>query len=288
MSDEPTTTSSPNEITSEVRRRYAAAARAAGDGQVAVDTFEEPTASKAAQCCGPSGTNAPSEPVSCCSGSPEPQPGPFGSGLYDATDLALLPTTAARASLGCGNPTAVAELRAGERVLDLGSGGGIDVLISAQRVGPSGFAYGVDMTPEMIELARRNAREAGAENVEFRQGSIEDLPFEDGSVDAVISNCVINLSTDKAAVLTEAFRVLAPGGRLGISDVVAEDHLTPDERAERGSYSGCIAGALSRAEYLTLLAESGFDGAEVTFTQDVTEGMHNAIIRAHKPEASND
>jgi SAM-dependent methyltransferase len=190
---------------------------------------------------------------------------------------------AVAASLGCGNPTAVADLRPGERVLDLGSGGGIDVLLSAKRVGPTGYVYGVDMTTEMLDLARGNAAQAGVTNVEFVQGTIEDVPLPDGSVDVVISNCVINLSVDKPKVLAEMFRLLAPGGRIGISDVVAEDHLTPAERAERGSYVGCIAGALSRSEYIAGLAAVGFDGLSVRFTQQVADGMHNAIIQAVKP-----
>jgi SAM-dependent methyltransferase len=210
----------------------------------------------------------------------------FGPGLYDARQTAGLPATAVLASLGCGNPTAVAELRAGERVLDLGSGGGIDVLLSARRVGPTGFAYGVDMTEEMLDLARRNAAEAGATNVEFRRGTIEDLPFEDASVDVVISNCVVNLSPDKAAVLAEVFRVLVPGGRVGISDVVAEDHLSAADRAERGSHVGCVAGALSSAEYLEGLTAAGFVDPDVTFTHEVADGMHGAIVRATKPRAT--
>jgi ubiquinone/menaquinone biosynthesis C-methylase UbiE len=168
-------------------------------------------------------------------------------------------------------------------VLDLGSGGGIDVLLSARRVGPAGFAYGVDMTDDMLTLARKNAAKAGAVNVEFRKGQIEQLPLDDAAVDVVISNCVINLSTDKPAVLAEMFRVLVPGGRIGISDVVAEDHLTPDDRAAAGSYVGCIAGALSRAEYLAGLAAAGFTGASVTFTSQAAPGLHSAIIRAVKP-----
>ena len=177
----------------------------------------------------------------------------------------------------------MAELQPGERVLDLGSGGGIDVLLSARRVGESGFAYGVDMTEEMLELARANADRAGATNVEFLKGTIEDLPLPDGAVDVVISNCVINLSVDKPRVLAEMFRVLTPGGRVGISDVVAEDHLTPGERAARGSYVGCIAGALSRSEYLDGLTAAGFTDTEVEFTHEALPGMHGAIVRATKP-----
>lgn len=207
----------------------------------------------------------------------------FGGALYGADDAAALPEAAFLASLGCGNPTAVADLRPGERVLDLGSGGGIDVLLSARRVGPTGFAYGVDMTPEMLELARSNAATAGATNVEFLEGRIEAVPLPDAAVDVVISNCVVNLSVDKPAVLGEVFRVLVPGGRLGISDVVADDDVTPAERAERGSYVGCIAGALSRQEYLDGLAAAGFTDASVTFTHEVAPGLHGAIVRAVKP-----
>lgn len=219
---------------------------------------------------------------SCCSGTASVGES-FGAALYSSDDQSALPAEAVAASLGCGNPTVVADLQPGERVLDLGSGGGIDVLLSAKRVGESGFAYGVDMTDEMLELARANAAKAGATNVEFLRGTIEDVPLPDGSVDVVISNCVINLSTDKPKVVAEMFRVLVPGGRIGISDVVAEDHLTPADRAERGSYVGCIAGALSRAEYLAHLAEVGFIDAEVEFTHEAVPGMHGAIVRATKP-----
>ncbi|SCX39420.1 Methyltransferase domain-containing protein [Klenkia marina] len=207
----------------------------------------------------------------------------FGAALYDAGTSAQLPAEAVLASLGCGNPLVVADLRPGERVLDLGSGGGIDVLLSARRVGPTGFAYGVDMTAEMLDLARANAARAGARNVEFLAGTIEELPLPDAAVDVVISNCVVNLSTDKPAVLAETFRVLAPGGRIGISDVVAEDHVTPEQRAERGSYVGCIAGALSRSEYLTGLTAAGFVDASVTFTHEVADGLHGAVVAATKP-----
>ena len=206
----------------------------------------------------------------------------FGLDLYDPGEQASLPDAAALASLGCGNPTAVAELRAGEVVLDLGSGGGIDVLLSARRVGPTGRAYGLDMTDEMLELARRNATEAGATNVEFLQGRIEDVPLPDHHVDVIISNCVINLSVDKPATLAEMFRVLRPGGRVGVSDVVAEDRLQPAERAERGDYVGCIAGALSVSEYHDGLAAAGFTDIDITFTHEVADGLHGAIVRARK------
>ena len=178
----------------------------------------------------------------------------------------------------------MAELREGEVVLDLGSGGGIDVLLSARRVGPRGKAYGLDMTEEMLALARRNAAEAGAANVEFLKGRIEEIPLPAETVDVVISNCVVNLSPDKGAVLAEAFRVLRPGGRLGISDVVAEDRLTAAERAERGDWAGCIAGALASGEYRRLLTEAGFRSVSIAFTHAVADGLHGAIVAAVKPE----
>lgn len=187
------------------------------------------------------------------------------------------------ASLGCGNPLAVAELREGERVLDLGSGGGIDVLLSARRVGVSGKVYGLDMTEEMLALALANQKKAGATNVEFLKGTIEAIPLPAQTIDVVISNCVINLSVDKAAVFAEMYRVLAPGGRIGISDVVAEDRLTPAERAVRGDYVGCIAGALSFAEYRAVLEAAGFTEVELTPAHAVADGMHSAIVRAAKP-----
>jgi arsenite methyltransferase len=224
---------------------------------------------------------------SCCADG-ESDTGKFGEALYDAGQRGELPDTATLASLGCGNPTAVAELREGETVLDLGSGGGIDVILSAKRVGPTGTAYGLDMTDEMLALAQRNVAEAGVANVHLLKGLIEEIPLPAGSVDVVISNCVINLSTDKAKVLTEIARVLAPGGRIGISDVVAEDRLTTDERAQRGSYVGCIAGALSKAEYEAGLEAAGFEQISVSFTHEVADGMHGAIVKAVKtsePEA---
>jgi len=194
-----------------------------------------------------------------------------------------LPEAAVRASLGCGNPVAVADLEPGETVLDLGSGGGIDVLLSARRVGPAGQAYGLDMTPEMLDLARANARAAGAENVEFLQGQIEAIPLPDASVDVIISNCVINLSTDRPAVFAESSRVLRPGGRLGISDILAEDRLSPAQQAERGAQAGCIAGAPSFTEYRDGLAQAGFTAITITPTHQVGDGVHAAIIRAVRP-----
>lgn len=250
------------EVQDVVRDRYAAAASAV-------------TTSTAGGCCGPT------DALSVIGAPSETQV--FGAALYSDGDTHGLPEEAVLASLGCGNPLAVAELRVGERVLDLGSGGGIDVLLSARRVGPTGFAYGLDMTAEMLVLARSNATAAGATNVEFLAGRIEAVPLPDAAVDVVISNCVINLSTDKPAVLGEMFRVLTPGGRIGISDVVAEDQLSPAERAERGSYVGCIAGALSRTEYLDGLTAAGFADPEVVFTHEVAPGMHSAIVRAAKP-----
>jgi arsenite methyltransferase len=261
-----------------VRSRYAEAARAVLEPRPGI-TAQSVELSAAGSCCGSSAE------ASCCStGSAAlDSAGCFGGALYGEGETDGLPEEAVLASLGCGNPLAVADLHEGERVLDLGSGGGIDVLLSARRVGPSGFAYGVDMTDDMLTLARTNAAKAGAANVEFRKGQIEALPLPDAAVDVVISNCVINLSTDKPAVLAEMFRVLVPGGRIGITDVVAEDHLTPADRAAAGSYVGCIAGALSRAEYLDGLAAAGFAEASVTFTHETAPEMHSAIIRAIKP-----
>jgi len=222
---------------------------------------------------------------SCCEdGSPED----FGEALYSAEERGELPDKAVLASLGCGNPTAIAELNEGETVLDLGSGGGIDVILSAKRVGRTGVAYGLDMTDEMLALARKNAAEAGVANVHFLKGVIEQIPLPADSVDVVISNCVINLSVDKAAVLAEMARVLKPGGRIGLSDVVAGDHLSNEQRAERGSFVGCIAGALSRSEYVDGLGAAGFEDVSVEFTHEVADGMHGAIVKATKtstPEA---
>jgi SAM-dependent methyltransferase len=239
--------SDADQIEREVRNHYAAVAVTAASGGAA--------------CCGPDAEQ-------------------FGAGRYD--DLAGLPDTAALASIGCGNPTAVADLHPGEIVLDLGSGGGIDVLLSARRVGPTGQAYGVDFTPEMLDLARGNAAQAGVTNVEFLEGRIDAVPLPDASVDVIISNCVINLSVDKPAVFAEMYRLLRPGGRVGVSDVVTEDRLSQAERAERGSYVGCIAGALSVDEYETGLASVGFEAISIEFTHVVGDGVHAAIVKAAK------
>src|SRR6267378_2689674 len=246
-----------DELREEVRRRYAESARAVTEGSGGCG-------------CG-SG--------SCCADG-ESDATKFGEALYNVEQRDELPEAATLASLGCGNPTAVADLHEGETVLDLGSGGGIDVILSAKRVGPTGTAYGVDMTDEMLALAQRNARDVGVPNVHFLKGEIENIPLPADSVDVVISNCVINLSTDKPAVLTEIARVLKPGGRIGISDVVAEDHLSADERAERGSFVGCIAGALSKGEYEAGLEAAGFEQISVEFTHQVADGMHGAIVKA--------
>ena len=243
------------ELVEAVRARYAAAATA-GD-PLAVD------------CCG-AGCGIDADDG-------------FGAALYTLEERAALPEAARLASLGCGNPLAVAELREGETVLDLGSGGGIDVLLSGRRVGSTGKVYGLDMTDEMLALARRNAAEAGATNVEFVKGRIEAVPLPDAAVDVIISNCVVNLSVDKPAVFAEMARVLVPGGRIGITDVVAEDRLTPAQRAQRGSHVGCIAGALAVSEYREGLLVAGLSDVEVVFTHEVADGLHGAIVRAVKP-----
>ena len=227
-------------------------------------------------CCGPARNDA------CC-GTEEALEPEQARTLYSSIDLEEVPAAASLASLGCGNPVAVAELEPGETVLDLGSGGGIDVLLSARRVGPKGRAIGLDMTDEMLDLARQNAATAGATNIEFHKGTIESVPLPDASVDVVISNCVVNLAADKGAVFAEIARVLRPGGRVGLTDIVAEDQLTPQQRAERGSYVGCIAGALSISEWREGLHMVGLVGVEVEPTHAVAEEMHSAIIRATKP-----
>jgi SAM-dependent methyltransferase len=281
-------------LVDQVRQHYAAAALGVQAGRQPLDATPAGTADGccADTCCTPTtqtgatqdgATRGSAAQNLATPSDPGPAGSDFGSLLYSEQERSELPDTAVLASLGCGNPVAVAELNPGETVLDLGSGGGIDVLLSARRVGPTGKAYGVDMTDEMLELARRNAAEAGAENVEFLKGRIEQVPLPDASVDVVISNCVVNLSVDKPRVLAEIARLLRPGGRVGISDVVAEDHLTPAERADRGSFAGCVAGALSYAEYRAGLAAVGLVDIEITPTHDVLEGMQSAIIRAGKP-----
>jgi SAM-dependent methyltransferase len=253
-------TTTAEDLREEVRRRYAESARAVTDGGA----------------CGCGSGD-------CCAGESDAQV--LGEALYDAAQRATLPESAVLASLGCGNPTAVADLNEGETVLDLGSGGGIDVILSARRVGPTGIAFGLDMTDEMLALARANAAAGDVRNAIFLKGVIEEIPLPAESVDVVISNCVINLSTDKPAVLAEIGRVLRPGGRIGISDIVAEDRLLPEARAERGSYVGCIAGALSRSEYEAGLEAAGFDEVSVEFTHEVADGMHGAIVKAVKTTA---
>ncbi len=250
-------TTTADELREQVRERYAAAARAVTDS--------DGCGCGSGDCC--SDDRASAE---------------FADSLYTIEQRGEVPDAAALASLGCGNPTAVAALHEGETVLDLGSGGGIDVILSAKRVGPSGTVYGLDMTDEMLALAQQNARDAGVTNVHFLKGVIEAIPLPADSVDVVISNCVVNLSTDKAAVLAETARVLRPGGRIGITDIVSEDRVTPEQRAERGSYAGCIAGALSQGEYTAGLEAAGFEDVSVEFTHQVADGMHSAIVKARK------
>lgn len=243
----------------EVRRHYAEAARSVATAAS--------SGCGARSCCGETTTG-----------------GDWGEALYDTEARAELPAAALRASMGCGNPTAIADLRPGETVLDLGSGAGIDVILAAKRVGSTGRAFGVDMTEEMLALARANALEAGVENAIFLKGAIEAIPLPSESVDVIISNCVVNLSVDKPAVLREMARVLKPGGRLGLSDIVAEDRLTATQRAERGSYAGCIAGAMSLSEYERGLADAGFQEIGVTLTHQIAEGIHGATVKAIKGE----
>src|SRR5712672_2105402 len=269
-----------------VKERYGAAARRV-------------TAGEASSCCGASGSG-----TSGCGTDIDP----ITRDLYDDRQKGGLPDAAVKASLGCGNPTALAELKAGETVLDLGSGGGIDVLLSAQRVGPTGKAYGLDMTDDMLTLARENQKNAGVENVEFLKGEIENIPLPDDSVDVIISNCVINLSTDKDRVLREAFRVLKPGGRFAVSDVVTREEMLPEIRKNVLAWVGCIAGALEENDYRNKLSNAGFDHIDIEptriyRTEDAREflagqGINvdaiasqvdgkflSAFIRAGKPEA---
>jgi arsenite methyltransferase len=251
-----------NDIRETVRRRYAAAATAAAGG-----SSEEARAIEAQ--------------AGCCS--PADETGVFGAELYDQSSRDEVPDAAINASLGCGVPTAVADLRDGETVLDLGSGAGADVLISARRVAPTGKAIGLDMTDEMLDLARANAAQAGVTNVEFVKGYLEDMPLPDASVDVVISNCVINLSRDKPKTIAEAARVLRPGGRFAISDVIADPDMDEQTRADMAAWTGCIAGALTEAEFRHTLTAAGFDEIEIRATHKVHEHASSAIIRAHKP-----
>jgi arsenite methyltransferase len=246
-----------SDLREQVRDRYATAAKVVEDGYAANDFGEEAG-------CFEHGRG-------------------LGQTLYDVKERGEVPNEAVLAALGCGNPTVVADLHEGETVLDLGSGGGIDVLLSAQRVGHTGKAYGLDMTDEMLTLARANAAKAEATNVEFLAGYIEDVPLPDGSVDVVISNCVINLSTDKPKVIEEIFRVLRPGGRLGVSDVVAADGLSEADRVARGSFVGCIAGALTLSEYSDLLMGAGFTDVGIDITHELADKIYGANVRASKP-----
>jgi arsenite methyltransferase len=263
-----------HEIREAVRERYAAAATSVDEGRVA--------------CCGPStaaeATEATAASCGCGTDIPDACGGEtFGAGLYEIGDQDSLPDAAKLASLGCGNPTAVAELHEGETVLDLGSGGGIDVLLSARRVGPTGMAYGVDMTDEMLELARANQREAGVVNVEFLKGTIEEVPLPDDSVDVIISNCVINLSGDKPAVFCEAARVLRPRGRFAVSDIVADPGMDEKTRTDMAQWTGCIAGALTAEEFRAELESAGFEDVEIRETHRVHDQAGSAIIRATVP-----
>jgi arsenite methyltransferase len=258
-------TRTTEDIREAVRERYAEAARAAGAG--------------AAGCCGPADASC-----GCGTNALADQEGDvFGAELYSGEERASLPDAAKLASLGCGNPTAVAELHEGETVLDLGSGGGIDVLLSASRVGSTGKAYGLDMTDEMLELARRNQLAAGVENVEFMKGTIEQIPLPDESVDVIISNCVINLSGDKPQVFREAARVLRPGGRFAVTDVVADAEMGEATRRDLRQWTGCIAGALTEEDFRRQLAAAGLEGIEIRETHRVHEHAGSAIVRARKP-----
>jgi arsenite methyltransferase len=261
MSSSTRTSESIREI---VRGRYAEAARSVGAGR--------------AGCCGPSESSC-----GCGTDIPDACESDFGAELYSGEEQDSLPDAAKLASLGCGNPTAVAELHEGETVLDLGSGGGIDVLLSARRVGPGGKAYGLDMTDEMLELARHNQRQAGVENVEFLKGTIEEIPLPGESVDVVISNCVINLSADKPQVFREAARVLQPGGRFAVTDIVADPDMDEATRGDMAQWTGCIAGALSEGEFRSELAAAGFEQIEIRETHRVHEHAGSAIVRASKP-----
>jgi arsenite methyltransferase len=252
-------------LTDSLKAHYGAAARKAATGAPVIE-----------QCCGTAIDG-------CCGPVAEDSTETFGAGLYDPSDLAELPAEAVAGSIGCANPVALAHLEPGEDVLDLGSGGGIDVLLSARRVGPSGRAYGVDMTDEMLELAHANQAKAGIVNAEFLRGRIEDVPLPDDAVDVVVSNCVINLSTDKDAVFGEAHRVLRPGGRLAVADVVADRNPDPDLSADDAAWAACIAGAVTRDRYRDQLEAAGFEDVEIVDSHSVAEGFWSVFVRASKP-----
>ncbi|HXJ64475.1 MAG TPA: methyltransferase domain-containing protein [Actinomycetota bacterium] len=266
-----------SEVREEVRRHYASAALSVDDAAAACGCDENCACGPDCGCRVQEGTGSRADACgeACCGGEAV-----FGPAMYEALEAEDLPDAAVLASLGCGNPLAVADLHEGETVLDLGSGGGIDVLLSAKRVGATGRVFGLDMTDEMLALARRNLDDAGAANVVLLKGYIEEIPLPAASIDVVISNCVINLSVDKPRVFREMRRVLRQGGRVGLTDMVAANDLTPAERAERGGYAGCIAGALSFEEYERGLTDAGFEGVSVTSTHEVADGMFSAIIRA--------
>ncbi len=283
-------------IRSAVRARYAEAARAialATPAQGCCSPAASAAAPSTSSCCAPAVGPAASSPVSCCAPGDEPAPrsligpeheGIFGSSLYDGREVAGVRESALGASLGCGVPTSVADLQPGEVVLDLGSGAGADVLLAAAQVGPDGRAIGLDMTEEMLDLARRHATEAGVTNAEFLHGYLEEIPLPEASVDVIVSNCVLNLAADKHVVLAEAFRVLRPGGRLAISDVVASEEMSQETRAEMAAWTGCIAGALTQAQYQSALVGAGFVDVEVKPTHSVHEAASAATIQARKPD----
>ena len=240
-------------LTTTVRERYGAAARRVLESGADAGHVSASACGPVNSCCGAAAFDGATDPIT--------------ANLYVMGETSELPAAAVLASLGCGNPTALAQLNPGEVVLDLGSGGGIDVLLSARRVGPAGRAYGLDMTDDMLELARRNAAEAGITNVEFLRGRIEEIPLPSNSVDVIISNCVINLSGDKSTVLREAFRVLKPGGRFAVSDVVVRGELPDDVKASMELWVGCVAGALEEGEFISLLQDAGFEDASIEFTR---------------------